>query len=231
MLRRIRNWRPSHATVAAYMALFVALGGTSYAAVKLPRNSVGGQQIKANAVSSGKVKNGSLKLDDFVAGQVPAGPSGAQGPAGPAGARGLSGADGAAGADGADGTPGADGTAAAFARVGSGGALDAGTPSQTKNVVQANVQHDGGAATATTTGPGVYCFGGLPFTPRSAMVSADSAGAVGATNLIASVSVQRGANLNQCNAGHQQVRVSMLAVDQTNAPTLTNDGFYIWFEK
>ena len=219
MLRRIRSWRPSHTTVAAYMALFVALGGTSYAAVTLPKNSVGGKQIKRNAVSSSKVKNGSLKLGDFGAGQVPAGPRGAQG---------LQGLQGPAGASGLNG---ADGTAAAFARVGSGGVLDNGTPVQNKNVVQANVQHDGGAATATTTGPGVYCFGGLPFTPRSAVVTADSAGAVGTTNMIASVSVQRGANLNQCNAGHQQARVSILAVNETTAPTLTNHGFYIWFEE
>lgn len=225
MLRRIRSWRPSHTTVAAYMALFVALGGTSYAAVKLPRNSVGGKQIKRNAVSSSKVKDRSLRLADFGADQVPAGPQGAQGLQGPAGARGLD------GLDGPDGLDGADGTAAAFARVGSGGVLDNGTPSQNENVVQANVQHDGGAATATTTGPGVYCFGGLPFTPRSAMVTADSAGAVATTNMIASVSVQRGLNLGNCNAGHQQARVSMLAVNDTTAPTLTNHGFYIWFEK
>jgi hypothetical protein len=215
MVRRIRTWRPSHTTVAAYMALFVALGGTSYAAVKLPRNSVGGKQIKPNAVSSSKVKNGSLRLADFGAGQVPAGPRGA---------------DGAPGTPGADGSPGADGTAAAFARVGAAGLLDGGSPPQNKNVVQANIQHDA-VAGSTTTGPGVYCIGGLSFAPRSAMVTPDSAGALGTTNVIASVAVQRGNTLGNCDAGHQQARVSILAVDQTNAPTLTDHGFYIWFEK
>ena len=36
--------------VIAYLALFVALGGTSYAALKLPKNSVGSAQIKNGAV-------------------------------------------------------------------------------------------------------------------------------------------------------------------------------------
>jgi hypothetical protein len=35
---------PRHSTVAAYAALFVALGGTSYAAIKLPANSVGSRE-------------------------------------------------------------------------------------------------------------------------------------------------------------------------------------------
>ncbi len=53
---------PRHSTVAAYMALFVALGGTSYAAVKLPRNSVGASQIKTGGVGSSEVKNGALRM-------------------------------------------------------------------------------------------------------------------------------------------------------------------------
>jgi hypothetical protein len=80
------------------LALFIALGGTSYAAVTLPANSVGTTQIKKNAVTSAKVKknavtsakvkNGSLRQADFAAGELPAGPTG---PAGPQGARGLQG--------------------------------------------------------------------------------------------------------------------------------------------
>ena len=38
-----------------YIALFVALGGVSYAAFTLPRNSVGTKQLKANAVTPAKV--------------------------------------------------------------------------------------------------------------------------------------------------------------------------------
>jgi len=80
--------RPSPATVIACVALGIALGGTSYAAIVLPKNSVGTAQLKADAVNSSKVKNGSLLNVDFKAGQVPAGPAGPAGAAGAAGAAG-----------------------------------------------------------------------------------------------------------------------------------------------
>jgi hypothetical protein len=54
-------------------ALTVALGGTGYAAVKLPRNSVGNPQIKRSAVTGDKVQDGSLFANDFAAGQIPRG--------------------------------------------------------------------------------------------------------------------------------------------------------------
>jgi len=50
----------SYANVIATIALFAALGGGAYAAVTLPKNSVGPKQIKKNAVSGKKVKNRSL---------------------------------------------------------------------------------------------------------------------------------------------------------------------------
>jgi hypothetical protein len=71
--------RPSHATVIAYLALFVALGGTGYAAINLPENSVGSKQIKPNAVVSSKVHDRSLLAKDFKKGQLPAGPRGPNG--------------------------------------------------------------------------------------------------------------------------------------------------------
>ena len=74
------------ANVIAYLALFIALGGTSYAAITLPRNSVGTKQLRSNAVTSGKVRNGSLRLSDFQSGALKRGPRGPQGPPGPAGA-------------------------------------------------------------------------------------------------------------------------------------------------
>jgi hypothetical protein len=77
--------------VVALLALIVALGGTSYAAIKLPKNSVGNKQLKKNAVTGSKVKDGSLFSNDFAAGQLPRGPKGdpgSQGAQGPAGANG-----------------------------------------------------------------------------------------------------------------------------------------------
>ena len=95
--------------VVACLALAVALSGASYAAVVLPRNSVGTPQLKADAVVSSKVKNGSLRAADFGAGQLPAGPqgpSGAQGAAGPQGPQGATGPQGPQGATGPQGPQG-----------------------------------------------------------------------------------------------------------------------------
>lgn len=205
--------RLSFANVISMVALFVALGGTGYAASTLAKNSVGSKQIKSNAVTSSKVKNGSLLSKDFKSGQLPKGATGATGATGPAGA---------AGAAGPKGADGANGTSAGYARVGATGVLDPGTPPQNKNVEQANVQH---------AAAGTYCFGGLPFTPTSAVATTDSAGAVTTSNQIAGVAVQRGVNLGTCDADHQQVRVTMLQVNDTVAPALVDHGFYIWFEK
>ena len=90
-MRRILRHRPSPAMVVACLALTIALGGTSYAAVNLPRNSVGAVQLKKNVVTSAKVKNFSLLRADFKRGQLPAGPRGPQGLPGPKGDQGIQG--------------------------------------------------------------------------------------------------------------------------------------------
>lgn len=82
MLRGIGR-RLSYANVVATMALFIALGGASYAAIKLPAASVGTSQLKANAVTGAKVKDRSLSAADFKGPLT--GATGAQGPAGPQG--------------------------------------------------------------------------------------------------------------------------------------------------
>jgi hypothetical protein len=66
---------------------------------------VGTLQLRANAVVSSKVKNGSLLVADFRPGQIPAGPPGAAGPAGAAGPQGPTGPAGPAGPAGAAGAP------------------------------------------------------------------------------------------------------------------------------
>lgn len=100
---------PSPALVVACLALLVALGGTSVAAVsQLARGSVGTPQLRAgavtnakianNAVTSAKVRNRSLLRVDFAPGQLPAGPVGPQGPQGPPGPQGPAGPPGVVGA-------------------------------------------------------------------------------------------------------------------------------------
>jgi hypothetical protein len=64
-MHRIRLRRPSPAFVVACLALGVALGGTSYAAVVLPANSVGTIQLKNGAVTSLKVRDGTLAVLDL----------------------------------------------------------------------------------------------------------------------------------------------------------------------
>ncbi len=98
--------RPSPALIVACFALLIALGGTGYAAMVLPANSVGTRQLKKNAVVAAKVKDNSLMRVDFKKGQLPAGqrgapgarglpgPAGAGGPAGPAGPQGPPGVSG-----------------------------------------------------------------------------------------------------------------------------------------
>ena len=111
-MNRLIRHRPSPAMVVACLALLVALGGTSVAAVQaLAPNSVGTTQLRAGAVTTAKlntrnvtgsklslnavtgatVANRSLSAVDFIAGSLPRGPQGAAGPAGPAGAAGPAG--------------------------------------------------------------------------------------------------------------------------------------------
>ena len=106
-MRKLISRRPSPAMIVSLVALFVALGGTSFAAVTLSKNSVRSKQIKngqvkradlaRNAVTSRKVKNGSLLGRDFKAGQLPQGPKGDTGPQGPKGDKGDKGDTGAPG--------------------------------------------------------------------------------------------------------------------------------------
>jgi hypothetical protein len=116
--------RLSPAMVVACLALLVALGGTSVAAVTaIPRNSVGTPQLKKNAVMSAKVKNGSLRASDFAAGQLPAGPAGPPGPAGaggPQGPQGPAGPQGPQGLAGPQGTQGPSGVIQAYSAIGGG---------------------------------------------------------------------------------------------------------------
>lgn len=82
--------RPSPSLVISFLALFIALSGTSYAVAKLPKKSVGTAQLKNSAVTTKKVKNGSLLASDFKPGQLPAGAKGDTGEKGDRGATGPS---------------------------------------------------------------------------------------------------------------------------------------------
>jgi hypothetical protein len=123
--------------------LTVALGGTSYAVTKLQPGSVANRELAANAVTSAKVKDGSLTAQDFKPGVLSAGhassagPQGVKGDTGAAGPKGETGATGATGPKGdrgltgpkgdtgAAGPEGPAGTASMWARVNSDGSIGA----------------------------------------------------------------------------------------------------------
>ena len=86
---------PSPALVVASIALVVALGGVSYAAVAIPKNSV----------RSAQVVNGSLQQADLSKKTIAA-LHGARGEQGPQGIQGAPGAAGAQGQQGIQGIPG-----------------------------------------------------------------------------------------------------------------------------
>src|SRR3954454_8919669 len=87
----------SFANVTSLLALFVALGGTGYAAITLPRNSVGSKQIRTGAVGSSELRKGAVRSSDVRDRSVRLrdistsardslrGQTGATGPAGPPG--------------------------------------------------------------------------------------------------------------------------------------------------
>jgi hypothetical protein len=94
-MARFRAQVQSPALWIALVALFVALGGTGYAALNIANNSIGTKQLKrggvknpdlaANSVTGPKVKRRSLESSDFKANSLPRGP---QGPVGRPGATG-----------------------------------------------------------------------------------------------------------------------------------------------
>ena len=119
MRRRFVVHLPSPAFVVAIVALFVALGGTGYAASQLanPPGRAAKKSRHADAAADTALFN---KLTAKVRG--PAGPGGAQGPKGDAGAQGPKGDT---GAQGPKGDTGAQGTPAtiSFARVAGNGTV------------------------------------------------------------------------------------------------------------
>ena len=156
MIHRLSR-RPSPSMIVALIALFVALGGSGYAAVKIngkdiANRSVAGKKLKRGAVTAREVKNRSLTARDFKRGQLRRGP---QGPVGP------SGEDGAPGEDGLPGEEGEPGAALAYVRVSKAGDIDT---SDSKNFPAGNV-HRG------LPDSGIYCLRGLRFNPNNVVAT------------------------------------------------------------
>lgn len=72
-MKRVRS-KFSFSNVVALLALFVALGGSAYAATRLPKNSVGSKQLKKNAITTAKIKKAAVtgaKINLKTLGVVP----------------------------------------------------------------------------------------------------------------------------------------------------------------
>ena len=144
MLTKLRR-HLTYANVVSTLCLFILLGGSAFAAVRLSRNSVRSAHIKnaqvknpdlgANAVNSPKVGDGSLLAQDFAPGQLPQGEKGEKG------------------------DTGAPGSALAFAAVDSNGNVQ---ESLSKNVGDANVSRPSA---------GLYCFDNLPFSAQNVVAT------------------------------------------------------------
>jgi hypothetical protein len=92
---RMKRHNASPAIVISFIALIVAMGGTGYAAISIPKNSVGTPQLRNGAVTKQKIAPNTLGA--------------LAGARGPAGATGHTGATGPAGQQGATGVPGPEG--------------------------------------------------------------------------------------------------------------------------
>jgi hypothetical protein len=189
----------TYANVTATLALFVALGGTSYAAVKIT-----GKDVANSSLTTKDVKNRSLLGRDFKLGQLPAGLPGAQGAKGDRGAQGLR------GVPGDDGAPGAPGSAAAFATVDQSGGLYASPNS--KNVDRATKVHFDPDPPVT----GAYCVHST--VPVNHIVATLYGGAGGEITAVPVTDIN-------CATGHGEYNVSVHTFD--SAGVAANRSFTI----
>jgi len=102
-----RRIRLTYSNVVASIALFAALGGSSYAAISVTGaqvrdSSLSGKDVRNASLTGRDVRDRSLRAKDFAQNQLP---QGAQGPKGEVGPKGD------AGAPGAKGDPGESGLA------------------------------------------------------------------------------------------------------------------------
>jgi hypothetical protein len=164
MIGRIRT-RLTYANTVATLALFLALGGSSYAALSVTgknvkNSSLTGKDVKNSSLGTADVKNGVLLAGDFKSGQLPQGAQGPQGPQGPQGVQGP---------QGDDGLQGPAGTARAYANV------------RTTCAVTCNIENSTGISQVTRPSNGLYCV-------RAPGISGDGVAAVAAPEFVGSTS-------------------------------------------
>jgi hypothetical protein len=245
----------SFANVISMMALFVALGGTSYA---LAKNSIGAKEIKKNAVAASEIKKNAVRAAEInrnavgaseIRSNAVAGGDVADGGIGSldlgdnsVGSGELSdnsvgnsemGDNAVGGGEVTDNSLNADDIDGASLDGEIGPDLFARV--QANATLQPNVagfppQNKGTILISEGEGGatvGTYCFD-LPSRPASAMVSLDNADAAAADrNLIVSVALDRGEDLGDCPANRNDARVRIV---DGNTEAAQDARFFIWFE-
>ena len=237
--------RPSPAMMVALIALLVSLRGTGYAALKLPRNSVGAKQLKTGSVRGPEIRNGQVRGADLrngtvasrdVANETLVGGDVRNGALGGEDMRegSLGGGDIANGSIGGGDVRNSSLTGAKLVN----GSLDGselgagvltphafarvaengalfGDPEETQGIEAADIQR---------VSAGIYCFGGLDFEPKAVMASVDNAMNT-TTNATIAMVLHRGTTpLGGCDATHQQARV---VTREGNANV--DSRFFVWF--
>jgi hypothetical protein len=155
MTRTTRPPRVSPALVVASVALAISLGGTGYAALRLPTGSVGPRQLQKSSVTSIKVKDGTLKLLDVSPSERSRltgakGDPGAKGDKGDRGDKGEKGDKGDKGDPGPASVPGYEQVFGSTLTIGPGaGQVVSATCPSGKKVL-------GGGAVANSTGAVLY---------------------------------------------------------------------------
>lgn len=150
----------SYANVVATLALFITLGGVSYAAVKLAPNSVrsgtivNGQvksaDIGTGQVTSADVRDGSIRAKDIARGAIPGavtgvGATGGTGTSGAAGGTGTQGPAGPPGPTGPEGRQGPQGLPGGIGATGPGGSAVVASAASGQVTVGPNIGQHGGA--------------------------------------------------------------------------------------
>jgi len=179
LLRAVRH------NLIAWLALFVALTGTSLAASHYVITSTG--QLKPSVLKQLRATRGA---------SGPAGVAGPEGKEGPQGPRGETGLRGDTGPKGEAGAPGQPGSALAYAHVNKRGEID---EANSKNV---------GAVQVQRPEPGVYCISGLGFQPHNVVATVD--GNESALPLI-SAALGASAPATECNQSKTQITVETWA--------------------
>jgi len=184
--------------IVAWLALFVALGGTSIAASHYM------------IVSTGQIKPSVLKQLHGARGGTgatgPSGSQGAQGQAGPAGAKGETGPRGETGPEGKEGN---QGTALAYAHIKETGEIDA---ANSKNFEKAKVQKPH---------TGAYCISGLSFAAHNAVATVVQNESGNDPGLAATLGLGEALG---CKAG-TELAVETYDYEKEFQPA--NEGFYI----